>query len=165
VQVHIRGDSSDLASKPSNLISQHTRSRRLDGIVPIVVVVAQGVGEVQNGHLTNVGRVLSYVEVSRFDTTLGHGVRHQEEVKFTVNHFGLLDEALIDVSTLGRVINESLAVLVRLLEETLADSLVHNDERHLGWIVLTLLTIKESVLLLDDLVQLFELKIDDLLTH
>ena len=42
-----------------------------------------------------------------------------------------------------------------LLEESLSDTLVHDDERDLGWVVFTLLTVEEAILLLDDLIQLF----------
>ena len=62
----------------------------------------------------------------------------QEEVKLAINNFGLLYEALIDVGSWGRIVNELLAVIHSLLEEPLADSLVHDDESNLGRRVLGL---------------------------
>lgn len=90
---------------------------------------------------------------------------HKEEIKLTINDLALLNEALVDVGALRRVIDESLAVLVRLLEESLSHTLVDNDEGDLGRVVLTLLALEEPILLLDDLVQLLKLKVDNLLAH
>ncbi len=92
-------------------------------------------------------------------------MRYQEEVELAINHLGLLDEALVNVGALRRVIDESLAVLVGLLEEALAYALINNDECHLWRIVFALLAVIEAVLLLNDFVQLLELKVNDLLTH
>jgi hypothetical protein len=97
----------------------------------------------------------------------------QEEVKLAINNFGLLYEALIDVGSLGRIVNELLAVIHSLLEEPLADSLVHDDESNLGRRVLGLARLvgsltgvcEHAVLILADLVQLFQLEVDDLLAH
>jgi hypothetical protein len=77
----------------------------------------------------------------------------------------LLNEALIDVGALGWVINEGLAVGMGLLEETLANALVYDDQRDLRWVVLALLTFIEAIFLLNDLVKLIKLKVDNLLTH
>jgi hypothetical protein len=79
-------------------------------------------------------------------------MRHKEEIKLAINNFRLFDKALIDVGSLRWVINESLAVLMSLLEKSLTDTLVHDDERDLGWVVFTLLTVEETVFLLDDLI-------------
>ena len=79
-------------------------------------------------------------------------MRHKEEIKLAINNFRLFDKALIDVGSLWWVINESLAVLMSLLEKSLTDTLVHDDERDLGWVVFTLLTVEETVFLLDDLI-------------
>ena len=59
-------------SETSDLVSEHARSRGLDRIVPVVVVVAQSVREVQDCHLADVRRVFGDVEVSRLHTTLRH---------------------------------------------------------------------------------------------
>lgn len=90
---------------------------------------------------------------------------HQEKVEFAINHLGLLNKALVNVSALWRVVNESLAVLVCLLEESLTNALIHDDKSYLGRIVLAFLAVKESVLLLNNFVKLLELKVNDLLTH
>ena len=71
VEINVRRDRSNFRPEPGNLICKHARSRSLDGIIPVVVVVAQRIGEVENGHLADVGRVFRYVEVSRLDTSLG----------------------------------------------------------------------------------------------
>ena len=58
---------------------------------------------------------------------------NQEEVKFAINNFGLFDEALVHVCALWGILNEVLtAAAHRLLEESLADSLVHDDQSDLG---------------------------------
>lgn len=72
---------------------------------------------------------------------------------------------MIDVGSLRRVVDEGLTVREGLLEEALANTLVHNNQGDLGWIILTLLALEEAVLLLDDLVQLLKLEVDHLLTH
>jgi hypothetical protein len=77
----------------------------------------------------------------------------------------LLHEALVDVGALGWVVDEGLPIRLGLLEETLANALVYDDQRDLRWIVLTLLTLKETIFLLNDLVELFKLEVNYLLTH
>lgn len=90
---------------------------------------------------------------------------HQEKVEFAINHLGLLNKALVNVGALWRVVNESLAVLVCLLEKSLTNTLIHDDKSYLGRIVLAFFTVKESVLLLNNFVKLLKLKVNDLLTH
>lgn len=51
VQVDVAGNRTHLAAEASNLVSQHAGSGDLDGIVPVVVVVAKRVREVQDSHL------------------------------------------------------------------------------------------------------------------
>ena len=41
-------------SESGNLVCKHAGSWGLDRVVPVVVVVAQSVGEVQDGHLADV---------------------------------------------------------------------------------------------------------------
>ena len=52
---------------------------------------------------------------------------NQEEVELSIDYFGLLYKALIDICSLGWIIDELLPVLHRLLEESLANSLVYDD--------------------------------------
>jgi len=85
VQVHIRRNCANLRPEASNLVCKHAWGRDLDGIVPVVVVVAQGVREVQDSHLRDVGRVLGHIEVSWLDGTLRNRVWHQEEIELTVD--------------------------------------------------------------------------------
>ncbi len=90
--------------------------------------------------------------MGRLNWALSHGVGHEEEVEFAVNDLWLLHEALVDVGALGWVVDEGLPIRLGLLEETLANALVYDDQRDLRWIVLTLLTLKETIFLLNDLV-------------
>lgn len=103
--------------------------------------------------------------MSGLHSSLGHGVRHQEEVEGAVHHFRLLDEAVVHVGALRRVGDAGVGAH---LEESLPDSLVHDDQGVLrehrllslilgGWI--------HGVLLLHDLVELLELVADDLSPH
>ena len=70
VKVHIARDGTNFRSEARNFVCKHAGSGDLDGVVPVVVVVAQGVREVQDGHLRDLGRVLSHVEMRRLDATL-----------------------------------------------------------------------------------------------
>ena len=65
MEVDIRWDSTDFGAEASNLIGEHTRRWCLDCVIPIVVVVAESVSEVQDGHLRNLRGVFSHVEMSR----------------------------------------------------------------------------------------------------
>ena len=57
MKVHVGRNIADLAAVDSNLISQHARCRDLYGVSPIVVVVTEGIGKVQNGILGCFGGV------------------------------------------------------------------------------------------------------------
>ena len=74
-------------------------------------------------------------------------MRYQEEIEFSINHFWLLYEAIVDVCTLWWIINEVLTTSVRrLLEESLTDSLINDDQSDLrGFLRLHILII-ESIL-------------------
>ena len=104
--------------------------------------------------------------MSRLDGALRHGMRHQEEVKLTVDHLCLLHEASVDIGALWWVIDEHVirVVVGDLLEEPLSDTFVHNDECDfrmlLAWGVLI-----TTVLHLNDAVKLSQLLVDDLLSH
>ena len=169
MEIHVAGDGANFRAEASDLVSKHARSRDLDGVVPIVVIVTKRVSEVKNRHLRDLGRVLSHVEMSGLDGTLSHRVRDQEEIELAFDDFGLLDEAIVDVSTLWRVIDVVLAVvLLSLLEESLADTLVHDDQRDFRSLLLVLLlnvVLTDAVLKGHNLVQLGEFLVNDLLTH
>ncbi len=80
---------------------------------------------------------------------------------------------MIDVGSLGWVVDELLTVVHCLLEESLADSLVNDDEGNLWRSILGFTRFvcclarvsEQAVLILTDLVQLFQLEVDNLLTH
>ena len=55
MKVNIARNVADLAAIDSDLISQHARSWDLDRVGPVVVVVAESVGEVENGILGEEG--------------------------------------------------------------------------------------------------------------
>ena len=117
--------------------------------------------------LRNILRLVERNEEVRWShTTLGGLLRHQEEVEASVNHFRLLDEALVHVGALRRVVNKRWGVAVlRLLEEALTHTLVNNDQGHLGQRDLLLALFELTVLLSDDFVELVEFEVDDLLAH
>lgn len=48
VEVHIRRNVSDFATIDCDFVCQHARGWNLDRISPVVVVVAEGIGEVEN---------------------------------------------------------------------------------------------------------------------
>jgi len=58
----------------------------------------------------------------------------------------LLNKASVNIGTLGRVVDEVLAVVAwRLLEESLADTLVDNDEGDL-WVFLGRVVVVATIL-------------------
>lgn len=95
--------------------------------------------------------------------SLGNRVRNQEEVEGAVDHFGLLDESVVDIGPLWRVSNGSIGALSLLLEESLPDSFVDDDESVL-WLWLVFVLVK-PVLLLDNFLKLVQLMVNDLLSH
>lgn len=94
---------------------------------------------------------------------------NKEEVKLAVDDLRLLDEALIDVGSLGWVLDEVLtAVVGGLLEETLANTLVHDDQGDFRRLFLgrgEVFGFCQAVLERDDVLELLELLLDDLLAH
>ena len=65
MEIHVARDRANFTAEASDLVSQHARSWDLDGVVPIVVIVTKRIGEVQDGHLRDLRRILRYIEVSR----------------------------------------------------------------------------------------------------
>lgn len=72
MQVNVGGNSANLGSEACDLVGKHAWRRGLDSVIPVVVVVTQSIGEVQDGHLADVRGVFSDVEVSRLHTALCH---------------------------------------------------------------------------------------------
>jgi len=123
--------------------------------------------------------------------TLGNGMRYQEEIELSILDFTLLDEASVNVSTLRGVLDELVTLgSLSLLEESLSDTLVHNDQGDLrrldgsrSFFVLLLLGrgfsrtsgvlsvgfiflgLEDAVLLSDDFMELVELLVNDHLSH
>ena len=146
VEIHVARDRANFTAEASDLVSQHARSWDLDGIVPIVVIVTKRISEVQDGHLRDLRRILRYIEVSRLHWTLSNGVRNQEEVEFAIYNFWLLNKAIVDVCTLWWVVNEILtASMLRLLEESLADSLINDDQSDLRGLLGLYILIIQSI--------------------
>lgn len=59
-------------------------------------------------------------------------MRYKEEIELAILDFRLLDKAGVDVGTLRWVLDELIALLcLSLLEESLTDPLVHNDQSDL----------------------------------
>jgi hypothetical protein len=48
MEIHVRWDVADLTAVNSNLVCQHARSWDLDRVSPVVVVVAESIGKVEN---------------------------------------------------------------------------------------------------------------------
>ena len=65
MEIYVARDRANFTAEASDLVSQHARSWDLDGVVPIVVIVTKRIGEVQDGHLRDLRRILRYIEVSR----------------------------------------------------------------------------------------------------
>jgi hypothetical protein len=70
VKVNIGRNVADLAAIDSDLISQHARCRDLNGIGPIVIVIAESIGEVQNGILGYKRGIFCDIEMSWLHCTL-----------------------------------------------------------------------------------------------
>jgi len=87
-----------------------------------------------------------------FHWALCHAVWHQEEVEAAINHLRLLYKALVHVGTLWWIVDKGVAVLLRLLEEALADTLIHDDQSYLGQWDLLIRALELAVLLRNDLV-------------
>lgn len=107
-------------------------------------------------------------------------MRHKEEIEFTILDFGLFDESIVDVGSLGRVLDELVALLsLSLLEESLTNTLVYDDQGNFWFdirldfnffvllfrLFLGLSFLEETIFLIDDLVQLVEFLVDDHLSH
>lgn len=71
MQINIRGNVADLAAIDGDLVGQHAWGRDLNGIWPVIVVVAESIGEVEDSIFRDKRGILSDVEVSRLDCTLG----------------------------------------------------------------------------------------------
>jgi len=130
--------------------------------------------------------------MGRLDRTLSDGMRHKEEIELSIFDLTLLNEASVNVSSLGWVLDELVTLgSLSLLEEPLSDALVHDDQGNLGRLdgcrngrfVLLLfgrsfsrtsgvlgvgfifLLLEDTVLFSDDLVELVELFVNDHLSH
>lgn len=103
--------------------------------------------------------------MSWLDTALSDRVWHQEEVELSINHLRLLNKALINIGSLWWVVNESVTIVVGLLEEALAYTLVDDNQGHLWCWQLLLASFEVAVLLINDTVQLLKLEVYNLLSH
>jgi len=108
-----------------------------------------------------------------FDTALSDRVRYKEEIKLAVNNFRLLNEALVDVSSLWWVVNVLSLCGTRLLEESLTNALIYNNESNFRFLKLFLflltflcsLLFNKTVFFRDDLVELLQFVVNNLLPH
>ena len=125
MKIHVRRNVSNFATIDCNFICQHARSWDLDRISPIVVIVAKGIGEVQNRVLRKQAGVGSNIEMRWLDCSLGHRVRDQEEIEGSVDNLRLLNKTVVNVSSLWRVGNCSVHAH---LEESLSNTLVDDNE-------------------------------------
>lgn len=101
--------------------------------------------------------------MSRLNSSLGNTMWYQEEIKSAINNLRLFNETLVDIGSLWWILN---VVVLGHMEESLSNSLVHNDKSVLGENgLLYFFAVDEGVLLMHDLVQLFEFMGNDLLSH
>ncbi len=63
MEVDIGRNVADLAAIDSDLISQHARCRDFNGIGPVVIVVAESIGKIQNGILGYKRGILCNIEM------------------------------------------------------------------------------------------------------
>ena len=70
MKVNIGWNVADLAAIDGDLVGQHAWGRDLDGIWPVVIVVAESIGEVEDGIFRDERSVLSDIEVSWLNRTL-----------------------------------------------------------------------------------------------
>ena len=162
MKVEVGWDVADLAAIDSDLVGKHAGGRNLDGVRPVVVVVAERIGEVEDCVLRDKGGVLSYVEVSGLDCSLGHGVRHEEEIELALDDLRLLNETVVNIGSLGWVENVCLVLGLKLFEESLSNTLIDDDECDIGkWFSLEFRVIFVG----EDFLELIELVLDDLLSH
>jgi len=108
----------------SNLVSILTRSGNLDRSCPVVVEVAQGKCEVLQIDLTNLGLVLSDIEMSWENAALGRVCGCKIEIEGALVILSIvLNELLVDDAA-GRRVFEALTVFD---EEALGDTFVDNN--------------------------------------
>lgn len=111
---------------------------------------------------------------------LSDRVGDQEEVKLTIFDLRLLDKAIVDVGSLGRVLDELVSLLgLSLLEESLTDALVHDNESDFWrdeWLnvdfcllffgfLLCFLLLEKTIFFSHNFVKLIELLVDNHLSH
>ena len=112
----------------SDLMRKLAGSRHLDGPRPIGVHEAQGVGQVLDGLLSQVVRLVEGHEVvHRSHAALGGHLGRQEEVELLVAVL-ILDEGVVEDGARLRVVEATAS----LEEHTLVDALVHNNKSELG---------------------------------
>ncbi len=159
VNVNIRRNIANFTSVNGYLISQHARSWDLNGIWPVIVTETEGIGKVEDSIFRDLGGVLSYIKMCRLNCTLSDIVRNKEEIKFSINNFRLLNESLVNISTLRRVY-----VFFSLIniEESLSYSLINNNKSNVWGLNLILM---KTILISDYNFQLFKFIIDNLLSH
>lgn len=100
---------------------------------------------------------------------------HKEKVKCTIYNFGLFNKSVVYIGTLWRISDSSISpmstFLTTHLEESLSHSFVDNYQGYFGHlnfcdaIFLLFFFICKRVLLCYNLVELFQLMLDDLLSH
>ncbi len=103
VKVDIWGNVADLTAIDGDLVGQHAWGWDLNGVWPVVVIIAESIGEVEDGIFWDKRGILSDVEMSRLDCTLGDWVGHKEEVKSAFDNLWLLDESVVNIGSLRRV--------------------------------------------------------------
>ena len=92
--------------------------------------------------------------MSRFDSSLCNVMRNKEEIKFAVDNFGLLNEALVNIGALRRILDS----VPFKFEESLSDSFVDNDQSNVR-------NLLAFVFLREDFLELVKFEFNDHLSH
>ena len=127
VEVNVWWDVSYLTPVDGYLVGKHARSWDLDGVWPVVVVEAEGIGEVKDGIFRDLRGVFSHIEVCWLNGTLSYVVWHKEEIELSINDLGLLHKSLVNVGTRRRI-NDGRATF---LKEPLSHSFIDDNQSNL----------------------------------
>ena len=76
MKIDVSGNVSDFTAINSNLVCQHTRSWDLDGVSPVVIVIAKSIRKVENCFFGCVRSVGGNIEMGWLDCSLSNGMRH-----------------------------------------------------------------------------------------
>lgn len=118
----------DVHVELSDLVGVHARSWHFDGTSPVEIVVAEIKGELLNDVLLHGRVIVGDVEVSWQHASLGSVLRNKIEVVFHIRIL-VLNYLVVDAASGWWILEVSVLIFH---EESLSDSLVHNDHSDVG---------------------------------